>query len=504
MAFHVRHLILVLCVMSSAVVYITRININIAIVAMVEPMNVSVNAVKGNNAMNTSIADQTCPVVKSHAAVSPASVSVDKRKNGHSTQLDISPERYKWDQGLQGLILGSFYYTYILFQIPSGLLAERIGGRTLISLSLIGSSIVNAITPFIASYPTVMIFSRIFLGAIQAGIYPGAFAMCNTWLQLKERAFAFGMTEAGACIGTIFTYFTAGYISESLGWPWVFYIAGIVSFISFVIFILLASDDPRSHPCISRNELLERPPQEQVSASKEPKLATPWISILFCPAVLATGLFKFSLGWTYTTIGSKLPAYLNDIMHEDISSNGVINGIMNLIFTISMGLGGVLSEKMIQRKLASRTNTRKLYSIVSGFGSALCILLIPLADCNRTALLTILYVGSFCLGSASGSDVPLASEMSENFPATLYSLLNMVAMGSGFITPSFVGYLLDGSTDLRSSWARVFYFSSSLTAIATVIFILFASAERQKFDLKIDTLKEEEKDEQQRSNRQGE
>lgn len=496
MAFRVRHLILILCVMSSAVVYITRININIAIVAMVEPISQSINSNKttlpSDGPAPSTNRLQTCPLAnKTSASASPSQgdvhhlhASPDKTSDNSSSP---PPEMYKWDQGMQGLVLGSFYYTYILFQIPSGLLAERFGGRTLISFALIGSCVINAVTPFIASYATVMIVSRLLLGAFQAGMYPGAFAMCNTWLKLKERAFAFALTESGACVGTIFTYFSSGFISESLGWPWVFYVSGLIALFSLVIFFLLASDDPKRHPCIGRNELIERSDEPVIGTKSTSQLSTPWVGILTCPAVLAAALFKFSIGWTYTTLGSKLPAYLNDIMHEDISSNGVINGIMNLIFTLSMGIGGLASERIIQRKLASRTATRKLYSIVSGFGSAFCILLIPLAGCDRMALLTILYVGSFCLGSASGSDVPLASEMSNNFPATLYSLLNMIQMSPGFITPSFVGFLLDGSSDLRSSWARVFYFSSFLTAVSTVIFILFASAERQKFDMQSDT-----------------
>lgn len=42
--------------------------------------------------------------------------------------LPLSQE-YHWDPSTQGVILGSFYWGYIITQIPGGLLAKRFGGK---------------------------------------------------------------------------------------------------------------------------------------------------------------------------------------------------------------------------------------------------------------------------------------------------------------------------------------------------------------------------------------
>ena len=38
---------------------------------------------------------------------------------------------FEWDSGTQGLILASFFYGYIVTQIPGGYLATKYGGKRL-------------------------------------------------------------------------------------------------------------------------------------------------------------------------------------------------------------------------------------------------------------------------------------------------------------------------------------------------------------------------------------
>lgn len=122
--------------------------------------------------------------------------------------------------------------------------------------------------------------------------------------------------------------------------------------------------------------------------------------------------------------------------------------------------------------------------LLCGMGNAACIFMIPFAGCDRALLLASLFLGSIFLGCGSASEVPLASEMSKNFPATIYSAMNMVAMTAGFLAPAFVGFVLDSTPDLVLGWKIVFFFTSGLSVLVTSIFLLFAEAKRQPFDIK--------------------
>ena len=48
---------------------------------------------------------------------------------------------------MQGAILGSFFYGYILTQIPGGWLASRYGGRTLFGCGILSTALFTLLSP---------------------------------------------------------------------------------------------------------------------------------------------------------------------------------------------------------------------------------------------------------------------------------------------------------------------------------------------------------------------
>lgn len=57
---------------------------------------------------------------------------------------------FDWDQNSQSLILGAFYYGYILTQVPGGWLAEKMGGKLLFGAGILCTSILTLFTPLAA------------------------------------------------------------------------------------------------------------------------------------------------------------------------------------------------------------------------------------------------------------------------------------------------------------------------------------------------------------------
>lgn len=52
-----------------------------------------------------------------------------------------------WEKSIQGHILGSFFYGYMVSQIPGGLLAERFGAKWIIAGFLGASTVATLLTP---------------------------------------------------------------------------------------------------------------------------------------------------------------------------------------------------------------------------------------------------------------------------------------------------------------------------------------------------------------------
>ena len=111
-------------------VYAMRVNLSVAIVAMVNSTDDS------SGGKNSSDFNGTCP-----APIKPVNSTDDNKI--HGTTFD-------WDSGTQGLVLGCFFYGYVLTQIPGGRGAERFGGKWILGLGILLTSIFTILMPLAA------------------------------------------------------------------------------------------------------------------------------------------------------------------------------------------------------------------------------------------------------------------------------------------------------------------------------------------------------------------
>ena len=118
-----RHTFALLSFLGLANAYAMRANLSVAIVAMV-------NAPEQPN--NTNIG-QECPM-----------------QNDTSAKLVNVDGNFDWDNKEQGLILGAFYYGYVVTQIPVGFLAEKYGGKWFYGLGVLCTSVFTLLTPLAA------------------------------------------------------------------------------------------------------------------------------------------------------------------------------------------------------------------------------------------------------------------------------------------------------------------------------------------------------------------
>lgn len=467
----IRFTVLALCVAACFFTSITRYNLNIALVDMTSNHS-SVSKVNLTN-----IEHRSKYIDQAFNSLTPIL--------GTESRSSSSVTRYHWDQQVQGLLLGSLYWTYMIFQIPSGVIVERFGSRWIVTVSLIASGIINIITPLITGSTAAFIATRLALGIFQAGCFPGSYALLVKWMPLYERSFAFSLLRVGAVFGSVATALASGIMCESLGWPSVFYVAGILSLVGGLVVAVCLREYPEEHPWITQKELsIIKSAKKEDTGEEKTKPPIPWFKIFTSPAILSYGFFKFALFWVFFSLSTKLPTYLSSEKGMDIGSNGVTNSLFNLSYGISLTITGYLSDRVIERKLLSRTATRKSFSIVTGFGSAFCLIFVPFVS-SPNLMHFLLYFSGICLGFSSGGDVPLSSEMSKNFPATIFALINMFSMISGCTSPSFAGIILT-SFSSHVAWPIIFVSASLTMVLATVIFLIFATAERLTFDIEAD------------------
>lgn len=59
---------------------------------------------------------------------------------------------YNWSQEQQGIILSSFFWGYLITQIPGGILSQRYGGKYVFMLGILLSAVCSLLTPNVVRF----------------------------------------------------------------------------------------------------------------------------------------------------------------------------------------------------------------------------------------------------------------------------------------------------------------------------------------------------------------
>ncbi|KAI1304632.1 putative transporter slc-17.2 [Halotydeus destructor] len=283
----------------------------------------------------------------------------------------------------------------------------------------------------------------------------------------------------------------AGYLTEfgfAGGWPSAFYVCGIIALVNFILCVFLVHSCPIESPYIREAELRYITKGSSVAETdRQPreKPSVPWKRILTSLPVWSIVVGRFTVSFSTSIFMVKLPAYINDVFGVGTTENGEIIAAMWLSSATGALMSGYVSERLIQVGWLRRTASRKLFQCTANIGGAILVCLIPSINCNMSVLVLLLVVGNFILGFISGGSVPLPSEMSNNFTATVYAFMNTINMCASIITPYFIGVILQSglSNNIQVLWSYVFYISAGVTALGGVFFLVFATAERQNWDM---------------------
>ncbi|KAF0990564.1 hypothetical protein HZS_1531 [Henneguya salminicola] len=169
-----------------------------------------------------------------------------------------SPE-FDWDSKLQGTLLGAFYYGYLVLQIPGGWLAYKFGGTHIFGAALGIASLLTLLTPVVARFNMYLLISlRVLEGLVLGVLFPCNHAIWAVWAPPLERSRLFTITAAGCPVGTIITMPIAGLLSKygfDGGWASVFYVSGGVGLFWYFVWCLAIHTTPQNHPTISSYEL---------------------------------------------------------------------------------------------------------------------------------------------------------------------------------------------------------------------------------------------------------
>uniref|UniRef100_A0A674EXX4 Solute carrier family 17 member 8 n=1 Tax=Salmo trutta TaxID=8032 RepID=A0A674EXX4_SALTR len=392
----------------------------------------------------------------------------------------LQPAQFNWDPETVGLIHGSFFWGYIVTQIPGGFISNKLAANRVFGAAIFLTSILNMFVPSAAKrhYSCVMLV-RILQGLVEGVTYPACHGMWAKWAPPLERSRLATTSFCGSYAGAVIAMPLAGVLVQFVGWPSVFYIYGVFGIIWYIFWLLLAYGSPAAHPTISNEEriYIETTIGEGVKIlSATEKFKTPWRRFFTSMPVYAIIVANFCRSWTFYLLLISQPAYFEEVFGFSIGKVGLLSAVPHMVMTIVVPIGGQLADFLRSRKIMSTTNVRKIMNC-GGFGMEATLLLVVGFSHTRGVAISFLVLAVGFSGFAiSGFNVNHL-DIAPRYASILMGISNGVGTLSGMVCPLIVGALTKHKT--RLEWQNVFVIAAMVHYTGVIFYAIFASGDKQ-------------------------
>ncbi len=340
-----------------------------------------------------------------------------------------------------GFASGIFFIGYVIFEVPSNIVMERVGARLWIARIMITWGLLSAGTAFVST-PTSLYVLRFLLGVAEAGFFPGMILYLTYWFPATWRArilsaFMVALPVSNVIGSPVSTALLSVEAQGLHGWQWMFLIEGIPAVLCGFAVLLFMRDGPAKASWLSDAE--KQWLQGELAREHMVHGATSHssLSALRSPRVWLFGLIYFGMLVGMYGFGFWLPQIVKGLGNLSNFEVGLATALPYAAAALTMFLWGRHSDRT-----GERTWHIALPAFVGAVGLALS------AYWGGTPVLAL---AALCL-SAMGcySALPVfwtlpTSMLVGGAAAAGIALVNSIGNTGGFLGPTLVGYVTDAT-----------------------------------------------------------
>jgi ACS family hexuronate transporter-like MFS transporter len=364
-----------------------------------------------------------------------------------------------------GRIVSAFMFGMMVGEFPVGWLMDRIGVRDGFSLSVGWWSLAAGLHTFAR---TVLQFSaaRFWMGSGECGNFSGGMKVVAEWFPAQERAFAVGVFNAGAMIGSLITPPLIVYITLNFGWRMAFLGPSLLGFVWIVLWRRMYRP-LRCHPRVSQAEreyiLAGLPRVGPPPANRELLRHRPAWGLILC-RLLVGPVIQFYWFW--------MPAYLYQARGLSLAAIGMFTWIPYLFGDLGSVGGGWVAGYLMRRGMslpAARLGT--MWAGAACCALSVCVTLAP-SVATAMGLICLVMLGHTALSAnmfAAISDI-----FPEGAVGRVTGLTGIAGGVSGLLFPLLTGYLVD-----KLSFAPVFVIAGMLAGAGVLCLSLLGGGFRR-------------------------
>jgi sugar phosphate permease len=359
-----------------------------------------------------------------------------------------------------GFATGTFFFGYVVLQIPAGRLSSVWSAKWVIFTLLIFWGAISASTALVRTEGE-LIANRFMLGVAEGGVLTSTLVLIRHWFIRAERARANTVFLMSLALGSVIVNPLSGVVLKLSTWQWMFVIEAIPSFVWAMFWVVAIADRPETAAWLPDAERRRLSAALAAERAAEPPIGGHWTRAIWNPAVLIIAAYNFlalAASWGVTIW---LPSVLQQ-SGLSIMSVGFLSAIPYVAGAIAMLIVAVSSDRRMERKWHT-----VLMTAMSGVFLLLAQLSGERAIMITLLLLTLSFAGFF------GRFGPFWALPSEVLPAPVagvgIAVINGVGNLGGFAGPFAFGAIRTetGSFALALSLA-----GSVLVVSAAVLLVL--------------------------------
>ena len=340
--------------------------------------------------------------------------------------LHIGPVAWGW-------VASIFTLSYGAFEIPSGMLGDRIGPRRVLTRIVLWWSGFTALTGMVTGYNQLLL-ARFFFGAGEAGAFPNASIAVARWFPAHERGRAFGVFFLATQFGGAIAPLLVVPIQARYGWRAPFYVFGIVGLIWSVVWYWWFRDSPREKVGVSQAEL-----EETRAVVAKAHHGLPWGAALGSMNLWATMGMAFCSVYTFYFFQSWFHTYL--VRARGYSENDLLlSSVPFLVGACGNFAGGLVSNALV-KKLGLKWGRRSI-ALTGLVVAALCMAAVTLTE-HRIGVLILLSLSYGALTFQQPTMFAVCLDIGGEAAGAVVGAMNTAGQIGSFVSSLAFGYLVN-------------------------------------------------------------
>ena len=272
--------------------------------------------------------------------------------------LTVAAERMMPDLGLTQMQIGWLEWAFVLgyasFQLPGGVIGQRLGARrmfTAISLVAFCATILTPLAPVVLAGSALLVALlslQLVLGLAQGPIFPVSSGVMEAWFRPERWALVQGLQSMALQFAAALTPPLVAYLMAAFGWQYALFWPELPVLAFIGVWIWYGRNTPAEHPRVTSEELAEL--GENSLATTQTAITWRRLGRLLANrSIVLLSLSYICMNYVFYLIANWCFLYLVQERHFNILEGGWLAAAPPLAAAAGAGVGGSLAAALCAR-----------------------------------------------------------------------------------------------------------------------------------------------------------